>query len=37
MPDIKQNEGLLLIISNAAAEELDVNSSNFSCSINYSK
>lgn len=37
MPDIKQNEGLLLIISNAAAQELEAADGNFNCSIKYSK
>ncbi|MEO7306765.1 MAG: LysM peptidoglycan-binding domain-containing protein [Ferruginibacter sp.] len=37
MPDIKQNEGLLIAISNAAADELGIAAGNFNCSINYSK
>lgn len=37
MPDIKQNGGLLLIISNAAALELEAGESNFNCSIKYAK
>ncbi len=38
MPDIRQNEGLLLLISNAAAAELGATEgSSFSCLINYSK
>ncbi len=37
VPDIKQNAGLLLIVSNAAAQELDAADGNFSCSIKYSK
>jgi len=37
MPDIKQNEGLLICISNAAAEALGTTEGNFNCSINYSK
>ncbi|MEO6252219.1 MAG: LysM peptidoglycan-binding domain-containing protein [Ferruginibacter sp.] len=37
MPDIKQNEGLLIAISNAAADELGAGPGNFNCSINYSK
>ncbi|HEX2684895.1 MAG TPA: hypothetical protein VHL77_13210, partial [Ferruginibacter sp.] len=36
MPDIKQNEGLLITISNAAADELGA-SGNFNCTISYSK
>jgi len=37
MPDIKKNEGLLLVISNAAADALGAAEANFSCSIAYSK
>jgi LysM repeat protein len=37
IPDIGQNSGLNLLISNAAAEELEVSSNKFNCSINYSK
>jgi len=37
MPDIKKNEGLLLVVSNAAADELGTGEVNFSCSISYSK
>ncbi len=37
MPDIKQNESLLISISNAAAAELGVSEGNFNCTINYSK
>ncbi|MEP7238396.1 MAG: LysM peptidoglycan-binding domain-containing protein [Ferruginibacter sp.] len=37
MPDIKQNEGLLLLISNAAAGELGVAEGNVNCEISYSK
>ncbi len=37
IPDINQNAGLTLHISNAAAEELGVNNSKFDCSINYAK
>lgn len=37
MPDIKQNEGLLLIISNAAANELGAAEVNFNCLLNYGK
>jgi murein DD-endopeptidase MepM/ murein hydrolase activator NlpD len=37
MPDIKQNEGMLIIISNAAAEELGAAENNFTCILNYSK
>ncbi|MEO6328819.1 MAG: LysM peptidoglycan-binding domain-containing protein [Ginsengibacter sp.] len=37
IPDISQNEGLMLHLSNAAAEELGVNDTRFNCSINYAK
>ncbi|MEP6674274.1 MAG: LysM peptidoglycan-binding domain-containing protein [Ferruginibacter sp.] len=37
MPDIKQNSGLLIRISNAAAEELGVGENKFDCSLSYSK
>jgi len=37
IPDINQNSGLILHISNSAAAELGVNSNRFNCSINYSK
>ena len=37
MPDIKQNTGLLIRISNAAARELEAGENNFKCTINYSK
>jgi LysM repeat protein len=37
IPDIGQNSGLNLLISNAAAEELEVAGGKFNCSINYSK
>lgn len=37
MPDIKQNENLLIVISNAAAEELGPVEGNFNCVVNYSK
>lgn len=37
MPDLKQNEGLLILISNAAAEELGVSENNYKCSIRFSK
>ncbi len=35
IPDIKQNTGLLLRISNSAAEELGVSDNKFDCSISY--
>ena len=37
VPDIKQNNGMLIIISNAAAQELGVAENNFTCLLNYSK
>lgn len=37
MPDLKQNNGLLILVSNAAADELGVSDSNAVCSIAYSK
>ena len=37
IPDIKQNTGLLLRVSNAAAEELGAGENKFDCSISYAK
>lgn len=37
IPDIKQNNGLIICISNAAATELGAAESNFNCSLKYSK
>jgi LysM repeat protein len=37
IPDIKKNEGVLLVISNAAADALGTAEGNFSCSIKYSR
>ena len=37
IPDIKQNSGLLLRISNSAAEELGVVEGKFDCSITYAR
>ncbi len=37
IPDIKQNSGLLLRVSNSAAEELGAGESKFDCSITYAK
>jgi LysM repeat protein len=37
IPDIKQNTGLLLRISNSAAEELGVSDTKFDCAISYAK
>lgn len=37
IPNIKMNEGLVLLISNSAANELGAGETNFNCTINYSK
>jgi LysM repeat protein len=37
IPDIKLNEGLAIVISNAAADALGVTEVNFNCTINYTK
>ena len=37
IPDIKQNSGLLIVISNAASEELGVGENKFDCSLSYAK
>ena len=37
IPDIKQNNGMLIRVSNAAADELGAGENNFNCTINYSK
>jgi hypothetical protein len=37
IPDIKQNAGLLVRISNAAAEELGAGDAKFDCTLSYSK
>ncbi|MGN6530318.1 MAG: LysM peptidoglycan-binding domain-containing protein [Ginsengibacter sp.] len=37
IPDIKQNSGLVLVISNAAAEELGATDNKFDCVISYAK
>lgn len=37
IPEIKQNDGLTVIISNAAAEELGAGSDKFTCTVTYSK
>ena len=37
IPDIKQNEGLMIVISNAAADALAASEANFNCSISYAK
>ncbi len=37
MPDIKQNAGVVIRLSNAAADELGAGENNFTCTLNYSK
>jgi LysM repeat protein len=37
IPDIKQNNGLAIRISNAAAEELGVGANKFDCTLSYNK
>ena len=37
IPDIKQNEGLSVILSNAAANELGAGENNFSCILSFGK
>jgi LysM repeat protein len=37
IPDIKQNSGLLIRISNAAAQELGLGETKFDCTLSYSK
>jgi len=37
IPDIKQNTGLVVRVSNAAAEELGAGDTKFGCSLSYSK
>ena len=37
IPDIKQNTGLIVRVSNAAAQELGSGDTKFDCTINYSK
>jgi len=37
IPDIKQNNGMAIVISNAAAQELGATENNFSCVLNYLK
>ena len=37
IPEIKQNDGLSVIISNAAAEELGASSDKFTCTITFTK
>ncbi len=35
IPDLRQNEGMLIRISNAAADELGISTTTFDCQINY--
>ena len=37
IPDIKQNSGLVIVISNAAAQELGVGENKFDCVVTYGK
>lgn len=37
MPDIRQNKGIAILISNAAADQLGVVENKFDCTISYSK
>jgi LysM repeat protein len=37
IPDINQNEGLLLVISNAAADALGATEGNFNCAVKHAK
>lgn len=37
IPDIKQNSGLAIVISNAAAEELGAGENKFDCQLSYAK
>jgi hypothetical protein len=37
IPDMKQNEGLLIRLSNAAADELGSGDSRFNCTLSYTK
>ncbi len=37
IPDIKQNSGLTIIISNSAADELGAETPGFNCSLSYVK
>ena len=37
IPDMKQNSGLLVRLSNAAADELGAGETKFNCTLNYSK
>jgi len=37
MPDIRQNKGITILISNAAADQLGVAENKFNSTISYSK
>jgi rare lipoprotein A (peptidoglycan hydrolase) len=37
IPDIKQNAGLIICVSNAAADVLGVTADKIDCTLNYSK
>jgi LysM repeat protein len=37
IPDISQNDGLLIVISNAAADVLGAGNNNFKCNVSFSK
>ena len=37
IPDIKQNEGLVIVISSAAADALGTSETNFTCTLSYAK
>jgi LysM repeat protein len=37
LPDMKQNAGLVLLVSNAAASELGITNTRFDCSLSYTK
>jgi LysM repeat protein len=37
IPDISQNDGLIIVISNSAADELGAGTSNFSCNVTFAK
>ena len=37
IPDISQNNGLVIVISNSAADKLGAGDSNFSCTVSFAK
>ena len=37
IPDISQNDGLIIVISNSAADELGAGTNNFSCNVTFAK